>query len=55
MMILTVLHPLLGSITVDGLTAALTFVSVSVLIKFPKAPPEPLWEFSSFSFLFRLG
>jgi len=40
---------LLGSITVDVLTAA---VSVSVLIKFPKAP---LWEFSSFSFLFRLG
>jgi hypothetical protein len=42
----------LGSITVDVLTAALTFVSVSVLIKFPEAPPEPL---SLFSFVFRLG
>jgi hypothetical protein len=43
------------NIMVDVLTAASTFVFVFVLIKFPKAPPEPLWEFSSFSFLFRLG
>jgi hypothetical protein len=40
---------------VEVLAAASTFVSVSILIKFPKAPPKPLWDFSSFSFLFRLG
>jgi len=45
----------IDSITVDVLTAALTFVSVSVLIKFPKAPPEPLWEFVFVSVSLRLS
>ena len=42
----------IGSITVDILTTALTFVFISILIKFPKALPELLWEFLLFLFLF---